>query len=124
MHYGSATLTCPAATILASLDPAELDKLVVSLVRVNGENAPRGNGRIDRRVAGRAVVVSGGLIRADGAGRQAARRRMCVNGASAACGIGDAAKLHGLLRLPAFHVFRFCLRPLGAARIVVTRRRG
>jgi len=42
MHYGSATLTCPAATILASLDPAELDKLVVSLVRVNGENAPRG----------------------------------------------------------------------------------
>lgn len=42
MHHRSATLTYPAATIPASLDQAGLDKLVVSLVRVNGENAPGG----------------------------------------------------------------------------------
>lgn len=41
MHHGPATLTYPASGILASLDPSELENLTVSLVRVNGENAPR-----------------------------------------------------------------------------------
>lgn len=41
MHHGPATLAYPATSILASLDPSELENLTVSLVRVNGENAPR-----------------------------------------------------------------------------------
>lgn len=40
MHHGPATLIYPATAILASLDPSELENLTVSLVRVNGENAP------------------------------------------------------------------------------------
>lgn len=41
-HHGPPTLIYPATEILASLDPAALDRLTVSLLRVDGENAPKG----------------------------------------------------------------------------------
>ncbi|MBC7501569.1 MAG: tyrosinase family protein [Herminiimonas sp.] len=41
-HHGSATLVYPATEVLASFDQSALREIAVSLVRVSGENAPRG----------------------------------------------------------------------------------
>jgi tyrosinase len=41
-HHGSATLEYPATEVITNLSPADLGEVTVSLVRVNGENAPRG----------------------------------------------------------------------------------
>ena len=41
-HHGSATLEYPATEVITNLSPADLGEMTVSLVRVNGENAPRG----------------------------------------------------------------------------------
>lgn len=41
-HHGSAALSFPATAVLAGLDESELNELTVSLVRVDGENPPKG----------------------------------------------------------------------------------
>lgn len=41
VHHGSATLSYPATAVMAGLEPAELENLTVSLIRVNGENPPK-----------------------------------------------------------------------------------
>ena len=41
-HHGSAALEYPATEAIANMDPADLGEVTVSLVRVSGENAPRG----------------------------------------------------------------------------------
>lgn len=41
-HHGAATLEYPVTEVLNNLDAAELREISVSLVRVNGENAPKG----------------------------------------------------------------------------------
>jgi tyrosinase len=42
-HHGSATLEYPATEAITNMAPADLGEVTVSLVRVSGENAPRGN---------------------------------------------------------------------------------
>jgi tyrosinase len=41
-HHGSATLEYPATEVITNMSPADLGEVIVSLVRINGENAPRG----------------------------------------------------------------------------------
>lgn len=41
-HHGSATLEYPATEVLTNLDPGTLSEVTVSLVRVDGGNAPKG----------------------------------------------------------------------------------
>ncbi len=42
VHHGSATLSYPATAVMAGLEPAKLENLTVSLIRMNGENPPKG----------------------------------------------------------------------------------
>jgi tyrosinase len=41
-HHGSTTLEYPATEVIAGMTPADLGEVTISLVRVNGENAPGG----------------------------------------------------------------------------------
>jgi tyrosinase len=41
-HHGSSTLEYPATEAVSNMSPADLGEVTISLVRVNGENAPRG----------------------------------------------------------------------------------